>query len=71
MKYYLNNFLLNKLKKMSQDKKKADNNNNANQLNKNNPEYGNARNNQTKPPAENTKQKDVPKENENKENLKP
>ena len=49
----------------------ADLDHHANQLNKNNPEYGNARNNQTKPPAENTKQKDVPKEKENKENLKP
>ena len=56
---------------MKQDEKKANNDNHANQINKNNPEYGNARNNQSKPPAENTKQNDVPKEKENKENLTP
>ena len=58
---------------MSKQGNKANNDNHANQLNKNNAEYGNSRNHQDNPAAENTKENSVSKENngEGKINLKP
>ena len=55
---------------MKQNKKKADNDNHSIQLNKNNPEYGNSRNDKSKSPSEKTNQNSVPKEKDTKENLK-
>ena len=59
-----------------QDKKETaqtDLDNRSNQLNKNNAEYGNSRNKQTKPVTETQKETRVPKENkgDNNEKLKP
>ena len=54
---------------MKQNKKKADNDNHAKQLNKNNPEFGNSRNDKSKSPSEKTNQGSVPKEKDTKENL--
>ena len=55
---------------MKQNKKKADNDNHSIQLNKNNPEFGNSRNDKSKSPSEKTNQDSVPKEKDTKENFK-
>lgn len=56
-----------------QDKKEttqADLDNHGNQLNKNNPEYGNSRNKQSIPATETQKESSVPKENKGDNNKK-
>lgn len=58
---------------MKKGEKKANDDNHGNQLNKNNPEYGNSRNKQSIPATETQKEGSVPKENkgDNNKKLKP